>query len=186
MQSYLVTLNFAFSFGLYNPTLKQYAPGLPEEIAAHVPGMGLRCDKKAEDADETRTYYCELVVDADTEDGLVDSLIVRFSHLPGFDILGHDVKPVPVRPATKEFVVVCHFRSTEAFFRLSQAFDQHVSEGVLFPAPRKPGQYVAYVVICAPSSDGLNKAVENVLRTAFDAHSAETADHFTEVTTNLL
>lgn len=89
-------------------------------------------------------------------------------------------------PATKEYAVVCRFRSTEPFLRLSDGFDANVAKGAFFRAPQKPGYYVAYVVMHAPSSDGLEKAVEDLLTTAFDAHDGQKTNRFAEVTTNLL
>jgi hypothetical protein len=191
MQSYLVTLDFSIAFALCDPTPGKTPPGTPEKIAAEAPNgtMTLVCMEQRADDNKTCLYRCEQSVDADGRDGLRDALTAMFDHLPGFEVLEATVEPVkqpPATTATKEYVVVCHFRSTDAYFRLNNAFYEHVAEGFFFAAPKKPGHYVAYVVMRTPSSDGLEKAVEGVLRTAFDAHSAETADHFAEVTTNLL
>lgn len=199
MPSYLVTLNFQIAYALCDPTPGKTPPGTPGQIAAADSRMSLALIEEAPGDDKTRRYHCEVLCEAETDDGLIEAVVANFSHLAGFDVIDSVVDRVKYPPAksenegtirvgaaTEEFVVVCHFRSTEAFFRLSHAFDQHVSEGLLFAAPKKPGEYVAHVVISAPSSDGLNKAVEGILRTAFDAHSAETADHFADVRTNLL
>lgn len=201
MRYYLVTLNFQIAYALCDPTLGKTPPGTPGKIAAADSRMSLRLMGEDLDDDTTRTYHCEVICEAETDDGLVEAVITDFNHLAAFRVIDSAVDEVkyppaesesegtiPVGAATEEFVVVCHFRSTEAFFRLSHAFDRQISEGVLFPAPKKPGQgqYVAYVVMHTPSSDGLEKTVEDLLRTTFDAHSSETADHFTEVTINLL
>ncbi len=199
MPSYLVTLNFQIAYALCDRTPGKTPPGTPGQIIAADDRMSLALIEEAPGDEKIRTYHCEVLCEAETDDGLIEAVVAEFIYLAGFKVIDSAVDRVKYPPAksesegtisvgaaTKEFVVVCHFRSTEAFFRLSHAFDRHVSEGVLFPAPKKPGQCVAYVVMHTPSSDGLEKTVEGVLRTAFDAHGAKTADRFTEVTTTLL
>jgi len=191
MQSYLVTLDFQIAYALCDPTSGRVMECSSDDVRLYSDGLMLRCLKKAEDDDKTRTYHCEKLVDADSEDGVADVLIGMFNHLPGFEVVETTVDPVkeetiPVGAATKEFVVVCRFRSAEAYFRLNNAFHAQVAEGLCFPAPGKPGEFVAYVVMRCPSSDGVAETVVALLREAFEANTDETADRFAEVTTNLL
>lgn len=186
MQAYLVKLDFEVASALCGPD-----EGTPEQVAGDLKEMILRCIKEAapEDENKMRIYHCELVMQADSPDTVGDTVASMFNHLPGFRVISKSADPVkdpPATAATKEYAIVCHFRSTEAYFRLNNAFYEHVAEGFFFAAPKKPGHYVAYVVMHTPSSDGLEKTVEALLRKAFDADSGEKADHFAEVTTNLL
>ena len=190
MRTYLVTLDFTIAFALCDPTPGKTPPGTPEKIAADSNGtMTLVCMEQRADDNKTRLYRCEQSVDADGRDGLRDALTAMFDHLPGFEVLEATVEPVkqpPATMATTEYAVVCHFRSTDAYFRLNNAFYEHVAEGFFFAAPEKPDHYVAYVVMHTPSSDGLEKTVEDLLRTAFDAHIEQKTNRFTEVRTSLL
>lgn len=189
MQSYLVKLDFKIAFAECDETFERTPPGTPEEIADLNPDLLLLCKSQEPDELKTRLYHCELILPCENDGAAAQVVVDMFKHLPRFELVAVAAEPIessPATPATKEYAVVCHFRSVEAYFRLNNAFDRNIGEGVLFPAPNKPGRYVAYVVMHAPSSDGLEKAVEGVLRTAFEAHSAETADRFAEVTTNLL
>jgi hypothetical protein len=191
-------------------TKGQTPPGTPEEIAELNPELKLVCKYESPNEPKSRFYNCSADIAAENEDAAAAATTVfarLFQHLP--DIVFNDVEVTAERvedpnlmentpettatvedkgpiPVSGEYVVICHFRSTEAFFRFNNAFRKHFAEGVLFAAPNKPGRYVAYVVMRAPSSDGLEKAVEGLMRKAFDAHSPERADRFAEVTTNLL
>jgi hypothetical protein len=189
MQSYLVKLDFKIAFAECDETPGRTPPGTPEEVAGIEPEMELVLEAEQHDELKTRHYRCEMMLPDENNGAAAQAVVDMFKHLPRFEVIAAATEPVEqptATPATREYAVVCHFRSVEAFFRLSRGFNEHISEGLLFPAPKKPGRFVAYVVMHAPSSDGLEKAIEGVLRTAFDAHSAETADRFAEVTTNLL
>jgi len=212
MQSYLVTLDFHIAYGRCDPTPGKTPPGTPEQIAAADDRMSLALIEEAPGDDKIRIYHCEVLCEAETDDGLIEAVVANFSHLAGFEVVDSAVDRVKYPPAksvsegtiavgaatkatraaeptkaTGEHVVICHFRSVEAFFRLNNAFHAHFAEdGLFFNAPGKPGHYVAYVVMQAPMSDGLEETVEALLRDTFDANSEETAAHFTEVTTNLL
>jgi hypothetical protein len=186
MQSYLVTLDFTIAFAECDGTPGQTPPGTPEEIAIIDPKVAVYCD--TEDAGElkTRLYHCEMAIDAENNGAAAQTVVDMFKHLARFEVVAAATEPIEQPPATKEYTVICHFRSTNAHFRLNNAFYAHVAEGFFFAAPQKHGHYVAYVVMHAPSSDGLEKTVEALLRKAFDADSGITADRFTEVTTNVL
>lgn len=187
MQSYLVTLDFTIAFAECDPTPGQTPPGTPEEIAELEPELAVYCDTEDAGERKIRLYHCEMLIDAEKDDDASTALIRLFKHLPGFEIVAVSAGVVKQPSATTEYAVVCRFRSTEAYFRLNNAFYAHFAEdGLFFKAPGKPGHYVAYVVMHAPMSDGLEKTVEALLRDTFDAQSAEKADHFAEVTTNLL
>ena len=184
MQTYLVTLEFEVAFALCGPD-----DGTPEQVASDVKEMILRCVKEMPDEDKMRVYHCELPMQTDSPNTVGDSVASMFNHLPRFRLISKTVDPLKhptATTATKEYVVVCRFRSAEAFFRLSHAFDKHISEGVLFPAPNKPGRYVAYVVMRSPTCDGVEEMVERLLTEAFEADSAETAERFTDETITLL
>lgn len=189
MQSYHVSLNFRIAFAKCDSTPGQTPPGTPEEIADLNPDLLLVCDHEEPTDLKTRIYRSEMRIDAENDGAASHTLIDMFKHLPGFKfgaVTAGPVKHPPATAATNEYALVCRFRSTEAFFRLSHAFDHHVSEGVLFPAPKKPGQYVAYVVWHSPSSDDLEETVDALLREAFGSNSEETFTRFTEVTIDLL
>jgi hypothetical protein len=190
MQSYLVTLDFSIAFAECDPTEGQTPPGTPEEIADINPELKLVLNHEEDNERKTRYYHCEVDFAAENDDTARLFLIDTFKHLAGFEVVAVTTEPIEhpaARTATKEYVVVCHFRSTEAYFRLNNAFYAHFEEDALFfKVPGKPGHYVAYVVMHAPMSDGLEKTVEALLRDTFEAHSPETADRFTEATTNLL
>jgi hypothetical protein len=187
MQSYHVVLNFKIAFDKCDPTPGQKPPGTPEEMADLSPELLLVCEYEEPDALKTRTYRSEMRILAVNDDTASRTLISIFKHLPHFEVRRVRAEPVISPPATAEYVVICRFRSVAAFFRLNNAFHAHFAEdGLFFNAPGKPGYYVAYVVIQAPMSDGLEKTVEALLRDTFDAATSETAEKFAEVTTNLL
>lgn len=189
MLSYLATLDFKIAFAECDPTEGQTPPGTPAEIAEINPELLLVCKRQEADDRKTRLYHSEMRIGAESHNDAAQGLSEMFQHLPRFEVIEATTDLIDrtrATAATKEYAVVCHFRSTEAYFRLNNAFHTHIADGVFFAAPKKPGLYVAYVVMHAPSSDGLERAVERLLRTAFEADSPETADRFTEVTTNLL
>jgi hypothetical protein len=190
MQSYFVTLDFKIAFAECDPTPGQTPPGTVEGVIKINPEvLAISCEHEEPNEQKTRFYYCEARIDAETENDAAQGLTEMFRHLPAFEVVVVATKPIKhptATTATGEYAVVCHFHSTEAYFRLNNAFYEHVAEGFFFAAPKKGGHYVAYVVIHAPISDGLEETVEALLRKAFDAEISEKADRFAEVTTNLL
>lgn len=190
MLSFHVSLNFRIAFAECDPTLGRTPPGTVEGVIKINPEvLTISCEHEEPNEQKTRFYHCEANIEAVNDGDAGHALVDMFRHLPRFEIVAVSAKPIEhptATTATKEYAVVCRFCSTDAFFRLSNAFHAHVAEGFFFAAPEKSGHYVAYVVMHTPSSDGLEKTVEALLRKAFDANNAETAEHFAEVTTNLL